>query len=104
MKVSLSERIVSALSYLWILFFLPLLLIPRSSFGRFHANQALLNLLWGIVAGVLSKLLANVPLIGGVLSWILSFLLAVFPIWGIVCSLLGLKKPFPIIGGITLIK
>ncbi len=104
MKASLSERIISALSYLWILFFLPLLLIPNSGFGRFHANQALLNLLWGLVAGLLSKILSSIPLIGGILSWVFAFLLAVFPIWGIVCSLLGIKKPFPLIGGITIIK
>ena len=33
-------KLMSILSYLWILFFLPLVVCPGSKFGRFHANQA----------------------------------------------------------------
>ena len=50
------ERMISAVSYLWVLFFLPPVLIPRSGFGRFHANQALLNLLWGVVFAVVGAM------------------------------------------------
>lgn len=100
----MKERLISAAAYLWILFFLPLVLIPGSSFGRFHANQALLNLLWGIACGLLTRLLGIIPVIGGILAWFFGLLIAVFPIWGIVCALLGKQKPFPIIGEIRILK
>ena len=91
------ERMISAVSYLWILFFLPLVLIPRSGFGRFHANQALLNLLWGVVFGILTKLVPG-------LGWLLGLILAIYPVWGIVTAMLGLEKPFPVIGKYTIIR
>jgi len=91
------ERMISAVSYLWILFFLPLVLIPRSGFGRFHANQALLNLLWGVVFGILTRIIPG-------LRWLFGLILAVYPIWGIVTAMMGLEKPFPVIGKYTLLR
>ncbi len=95
MSSDIKEKLVSAVSYLWILFFLPLVIIPNSSFGRFHANQALLNLLWGIVFGILAKI---------AFGWLFNLILAIYPIWGIVTALMGLEKPFPVIGNIKLLK
>jgi uncharacterized membrane protein len=95
MSSDLKERLISAVSYLWILFFLTLVIIPESGFGRFHANQALLNLLWGIVFGLLSNI---------AFGWLFNLILAVYPLWGIATALMGLEKPFPIIGNIRLIK
>ena len=89
------ERMISAVSYLWILFFLPLVLIPRSGFGRFHANQALLNLLWGVVFGILIKVIPG-------LRWIFGLIMLIYPIWGIVTAMMGQEKPFPVIGKYTL--
>jgi uncharacterized membrane protein len=91
----MKERLISAVSYIWIFFPLPLMLIPDSSFGRFHANQALLCLLCSIVFTILT--------IMGVL-WPLVIIAIVYPVWGIVTALMGLKKPFPIIGRIVIIK
>ena len=91
------ERMISAVSYLWILFFLPLVLIPRSGFGRFHANQALLNLLWGVVFGILIKVIPG-------LRWIFGLIMLIYPIWGIVTAMMGQEKPFPVIGKYTLVR
>ena len=91
------ERMISAVSYLWILFFLPLVLIPRSGFGRFHANQALLNLLWGVVFGILNKVIPG-------LRWIFGLIMLIYPIWGIVTAMMGQEKPFPVIGKYTLLR
>ena len=91
------ERLISAVSYLWILFFLPLVLIPRSGFGRFHANQALLNLLWGVVFGILIKVIPG-------LRWIFGLIMLIYPIWGIVTAMMGQEKPFPVIGKYTLLR
>lgn len=93
------ERMISAVSYLWILFFLPLVLMPRSGFGRFHANQALLNLIWGVVFGLLVRI---IPL--AFLKWLLGLVMLAYPVWGIVTAMMGLEKPFPVIGNFTLIQ
>ena len=76
---------------------MPLVLIPQSGFGRFHANQALLNLLWGVVFGILARIIPG-------LSGLFGLILAIYPVWGIVTAMLGLEKPFPVIGKFTLIK
>ena len=91
------ERMISAVSYLWILFFLPLVLIPRSGFGRFHANQALLNLLWGVVFGILTRLIPG-------LRWLFGLIMLIYPIWGIVTAMRGAERPFPVIGKYTIIR
>ncbi len=94
MSSDVKERLVSAAAYFWILFFLPLALIPGSSFGRFHANQALLNLLLGIVLGILSRIF---------LGWLFNLIILFYWAWGVVTALMGLEKPLPFIGSIKLI-
>ncbi len=91
------EKMISAVSYLWILFFLPLVLIPRSGFGRFHANQALLNLLWGVVFGILTRIIPG-------LRWLFGLIMLIYPIWGIVTAMRGEERPFPVIGKYTIIR
>ena len=95
MSSDIKEKLISAASYFWILFFLPLVLIPNSSYGRFHANQALLNLLLGIVFGILSSVL---------LGWLFKLIIAFFWAWGVVTALMGLEKPFPVIGNINILN
>lgn len=92
-----TERMIAAIAYFWVLFFLPLLLIPRSGFGRFHANQGLLNLIVGLVLFVLMRLIPG-------LRWIFGLLMLIYPIWGIVTAMLGEERPFPYIGQFTLIR
>ncbi len=101
--ISTKEKIVAALSYLWILFFLPLVLTPNSKFGRFHANQALLNLIFSVIVSVLGVLFKWIPLIGGVIAWLFSALAVVAMLWGVVFSLLGQEHPYPFFGHIKLI-
>lgn len=102
--VSTKEKLVAAASYLWILFFLPLIVTPNSKFGRFHANQALLNLIFSVVIAGLSMLFGWIPLLGGIIGWILRALAILAAVWGILFSLLGQKHPYPFFGHITLIK
>ena len=100
---------VCALSYVFILFFLPLVVCPKSKYGKFHANQALVLLLvanvGSIVLELLGKVLALISLgfIGGILSavWgVVTFLLMVLGIWNV---LNGRAKELPIIGGLKII-
>ena len=91
------ERMISAIAYLWVLFFLPLVLIPRSGFGRFHANQGLLNLIVGVLCFLLMRLIPA-------LRWVFALLMLVYPIWGIVTAMRGEERPFPFLGQFTLLR
>ncbi len=96
-SIPAEERMISAVSYLWILFFLPLVLIPRSAFGRFHANQALLNLIVGVILGILTRLLPG-------LRWLFAVIMLIWPLWGIWHAMQGSEKPFPFTGGLTILR
>lgn len=54
-------KIMAALAYFGILFFLPLVTHPNSSFGKFHANQGLLLLITGLVINTVGTI---IPFIG----------------------------------------
>lgn len=116
-------KAVSALAYVWILFFLPLVVYPESKFGRFHANQALVLLIASVVLGfalgLLDMVLLAIP--AGMVSygyytspfWILLIGIInlfgagvglVFMIIGMVNAASGQAKELPIIGRIRLIK
>jgi hypothetical protein len=61
----------------------------------FSCKSGAVNLLWGIVFGILSKI---------ALGWLFGIITAVYPVWGIVTALMGIERPFPVIGKFTLIK
>ena len=46
------NKVVSALAYLGILFFLPLVAAPESKSGKFHANQSLVILLFSVAGSI----------------------------------------------------
>jgi len=105
---------ISGISYLFILFFLPLVVNPGSAFGKFHANQSLILLIAGIVCSILGKIfniIGQIPvigeiiaLIGGIAIGLISILLFVFMIMGMINAFSGKAKELPIIGKIAIIK
>lgn len=104
------EIIASILAYFWILFFIPMILCPESKFGRYHANQGFLLLLFGIVTAIISGILGIftfVPVIGIILSIIGSILgiinlgYLIYGIYNVICKKC---KPLPFIGKYDLIK
>jgi uncharacterized membrane protein len=99
-------------AYFGILFFLPLVGCPDSKFGRFHANQGLVLLIFdiivGVVQGIVCTVLGYIFFFGGILSAVISLLLGaamlILMIIGIVNAANGRAKELPIIGGIKIIK
>ena len=87
------------LSYIWILFLVPLLAAKNSKFARFHANQGLVLFICSVVLGIL----AAIPIVKYV-AMLLEVVALVLAIIGIVNVLNGKAKELPIIGGIKLIK
>lgn len=107
-----NNKIISGLSYLGILFFLPLVAAPNSRFGKFHANQSLVLLISSVCVQILSyafsffynilpwslyKLLRSVPKL-------LSFVILIAFIYGLVTALMGKAKEIPVLGSIKIIK
>ena len=100
---------ISALAYLGILFFLPLVACPKSNFGRFHANQGLVFRVFVILA------IVAVSVVGSLFTWRLKLLtdlirlivgVAGVYIWvtGIKNAMNGLAKELPFIGKIRFFK
>ena len=103
---------ISALAYLGILFFLPLVACPGSKFGKFHANQGLLLfivMITGNIAGsIISAVFHIIPFIGGLVGTLIhsaiGIVILIFLIVGLVNTLNGRAKELPVIGGIELLK
>lgn len=108
-----TTKVVSALAYLGILFFLPLVVQPVTAFGRYHANQGLILLIasvaGSIVLGIIGTVFAFIPYIGWAISSLLwavySIGLTVLCIMGIINAINKKMAPLPIIGKLfTIIK
>ena len=104
---------VSVLSYLGILFLIPLLSRKNSYYARFHVNQGLVLLIVEVALNTVQRLLGIVFNLTGLvfLPVILNFIFAVLNILcltlmviGIINTVNGRAKELPIIGKIRLIK
>lgn len=95
-------KIMAALAYFGILFFLPLITHPDSKFGKFHANQGLLLLIFSLVGTTVGSI---IPVIGWFLILpFVSIASLVFFIMGIVGALNKEEKRLPLIGKYDLLK
>ncbi len=95
-----SNKLMAAISYIWILFLVPLFAAKDDAFARYHANQGLVLFLVSIALGII----AIIPFIGAIISAIGGIVTFVFMILGIINALKGEMKPLPLIGGIEIIK
>lgn len=85
-----NSKLLSALSYLGILFVLPFLINKDDSFSVFHAKQGAVLFLYGII----SKLLRFIPLLGPVLR--LFYFYCIYK--GMYNAANDIKQPLPYIG------
>lgn len=84
------NKVMALLSY--IIFFIPLLACPNSSFAKFHANQSLVLTIANIIVG----LLGNIPVIGR-FTGILNAAITILSILGLVYAAQGKAKELPLI-------
>lgn len=111
-----STKVVCAISYIGILFFVPLLAYPDSRFAKFHANQALILLIFSVIFRVFCAVAAGIwwalPFLpnfvgnlgGGIFDlaeWAVPFAAGIF---GFVNALNGKAKEIPVIGRFNLIN
>jgi uncharacterized membrane protein len=94
------NKAIAGLSYLYILFFLPLVAAPDSQFGKFHANQALLNFL----ASIACSIIMVIPVIGWIVGGVGQIMVLVFAIKGIISAFKGQAARLPIYGKFDIIK
>ena len=95
-----NEKIIAALAYFGILFFLPLVVTPDSKFGKYHANQGLLLLILGFALSVIG----SIPILGWIAAFVGWIFFTVCFFIGFINAINGEKKPLPLIGDFTLIK
>ena len=99
------NKLMAAISYVWILFLVPLLAAKDDAFARYHANQGLVLFIVDTAVGIVGKILESIlGSIGGIIFGALGIVIFVLFIIGIVNALKGEMKPLPLIGGIEIIK
>lgn len=113
-----NTSVICGISYIPPLFFLPLVVNSNSRFGKFHANQALLALLYsfalGVVGSVLSVvfgILGEIPIMGwlfGIIGVLIGLALGlsafVMVVVGMINGFSGKAKELPVIGKFTILK
>ncbi len=88
------KNMIAILSYIGILFLIPLLAAKDSPFAQYHAKQGLVL----FITGIISSVIMAVPFLGWVIAPILWIILMVLGIIGIVNVVKGKQAPLPIIG------
>ncbi len=88
-----SNRFLAALSYLWILFLIPLIFSKHSEYAKFHAKQGLVLFLSEIVG----TFLYWIPLFGQLLLLALIFATLV----GFIMAFAGKAYSLPFIGSVA---
>lgn len=96
-----NNKIWAALSYVGILFILPLLVNGgQSRYAKYHANQGFILFLADIVAGIVGAILGKIPVLGGILSALISLATLALIIIGILNAANGKAKQLPLIGNL----
>lgn len=93
-----SSKVMAALAY--IIFFIPLLAAKDSKFARFHANQGLVLFLGGLISSVV----AVIPILGWIIAPLLSIAITVLAVIGIINAANGKAKELPLIGKFKILK
>jgi uncharacterized membrane protein len=91
--ITQDDKVFAALSYLWILVLVPLLIKRDREFVQYHARQGLVLFIVELVLSVVSM----IPILGwivGFLGWIAVIILSVL---GIVAALAGRYWEMPIL-------
>lgn len=107
-----STKGLACLSYLGILFLIPMLVNKNSPYTKFHVNQGIVLLIAEIILGVASGLirfaLGLIPFIGGIIANLLGIVIGLvclaFIILGIVNAAQGRAQELPVIGSIRIYR
>lgn len=88
------NKVLAALSYLFILFLIPLLTKKDSPFAMFHARQGLVV----FVGWVIVWIVGLIPVLGWIIGFLGTILLAIISLIGLIKALQGEAWELPIVG------
>lgn len=94
---------LACISYLGILFLIPMLVNKDSAFTKFHVNQGIVLFIAGIILNIAGIFLKHIPF-GGLISLVLSMGTLALAIIGIVNAAQGKAKRLPVIGNIEIYR
>lgn len=98
------NKYLCILSYLSILFVIPLIVKPNSRYVKYHSNQGLILFIFEIAVGFVTSILSFVFGIVhlGFIAWPVNFALHIatlfLMIYGILSTCSGYIRPLPVIG------
>ena len=93
-----NNRAIAALSYIFILFLVPMIIRRKSRFCRKSVKQGLALFAWEVFVWILSPFLYSIPFIGSFFVSLFYFIAIIFAFWGIKNALSGEIFIIPIIG------
>ncbi|MHB1484154.1 MAG: zinc-ribbon domain-containing protein [Saccharofermentanales bacterium] len=100
-----SNKVIYVLAYLGILFFLPLVVTPVTSTGKFHANQGLLLLIASVAGSIILSIITFIIPFFYFFTWIFNVAIFALAIYGMVNAYNDKQVPLPVIGNMaTIIK
>lgn len=88
------KNMIAILSYIGILFLIPLLAAKDSPFAQYHAKQGLVL----FIAEVATMLIVWIPILGWLIGFMAWIIWVVLSLMGIINALGGKQVPLPIIG------
>ncbi|MBQ6467071.1 MAG: zinc-ribbon domain-containing protein [Clostridia bacterium] len=95
-----NNKVLACLSYLGLLFLVPLIAAPDSPYARFHANQGLVLFIAQLICGFV----CIIPIVGWIVGAIGEVASVVFMVLGIVNALGGKAQELPVIGKYRILK
>ena len=101
------NKVMALVSYIWILFLLPLFLAKESRFARYHANQGIVLAIAGTAIGLLLGIAAFIPVVNiivGILGGLVELAVLALAVLGIYNVWQGKAKELPLIGKFKILK
>jgi len=85
------------LSYLWILWLVPLLALKDNAFCKFHVKQGIILTILAIAVWVVGW----IPILGWIIAFVVYVYIVVMAIMGIINAASGKYWKMPILGGLA---
>ena len=89
---------VAWLSYISLLFLVPLLSQKNNSYTKFHIKQGIVLFITSIIVGFVDRIFILIPVVGYIFMLASSLVLLILMIIGIVNALSGKTESLPVIG------
>ncbi len=92
------NKVLAALSYIFIICFVPLLMARDSKFAQYHAKQGLVLFIVEAIIMLLSNIFIFIPIFGWLVIMVAYIVVVVLSIIGILKALEGTYCEMPVLG------